>query len=298
MIITHNPTYQQNFTATNTVHSYASKTYKKLEKEFLEITHQQGINKGTIVELLKRMILSPKFEQQNLEAIQKELAIKIKQILDAINNGKNSEEIQTIFKLPEQAISGLMLMQATIKRAQEATKLYTEGMSIKSIAKEKNFKESTIRKYLASCGIKLAYPPIPKEKVAEMVNNGFSDIQIAEALGIHKRSVETIRKKLNLKCNRHKGKVQAIYEVIVKELEAGLKRKDIAKNHGICKERVDKIAEEIGAYRKNVAKRNSIVIEQLNKGVPPKAIAIELGISHVTVLRIARNNNITIKKTP
>ncbi len=286
----------QNFTGTNTVYYNASQAYKKLGQDFLEQTQQQGINKGTIVELLKRMILSPKFEQLSLDSIYKELLEKIRPILEAVNGGKSSEELQKLFKLPEQTVSGLLIKQAVLKRAQEVTKLYREGMKIQDIAKLKNIAESTVRKYLNDCGISFAYPPIPTEKLTELVKNGYSDIQIAEELGVHKNSVERARKKLNLKSNRQKGKVQAVHEEIVKDLESGQKRRDIAKKYGICKERVDKIAEEIGAYRNNVAKRNAKAIELFEQGLPPKAVAAELGVSHATVLRIAHSHNFPLLK--
>lgn len=295
-ISTYTSSPSPNFTAADYNHIKASRIYKTLNTEFIETANCQGINKGTIVELLKRMVLSPRFDELSLEIICKQLLEKFKIILDAVNNGKTSEELQKLFKLPEQTVSGLLIKQATINRAKEATRLFNEGMSIEDIAKLTNLATSTIRKYLNDCGINLAHPPIPKDRLIELVNQGFSDIQIAEILGAHKNSVERARRKLHLKSNRHKGKAQSKYEEIVKDLEAGQKRKEIAKKYAICKERVDKIAEEIGVYRKNVAKRNTRAIELLEQGLPPKAVATELGVSYVTVLRIARSNNIPLLK--
>lgn len=284
------------FMATSRIQQQASKIYKQLPQDFFEITQKQGINKGTIVESIKRMLLSPKFEKLSIETMTHELLERLNLLIEAVKAGKPKEELQKLFKLPEQALGGLLIKQDRIKRAQEATKLFKAGMSIQKIAETTNLGERTIRKYLAIYGINFGAKPISREEIKSLVERGLSDIEIAEAIGAHPNSIWHVRKELNLKSNRHKGKVQAQAEEIIKELESGATRKEVAKKHNICKGMVDKLAEKHNIYRKNKAKRDAEVIEKLLAEIPVKAVASECGISHATVLRIARKNNIPLLK--
>lgn len=122
---------------------------------------------------------------------------------------------------------------------QRIVELYESGVSRQEIGIEMGLSQPTIRKILAEAG----YPPKQinqrarigrrtKAKIVEMYNLGYSSLEIADALGISKRSVLNVIKERVDKIERtHKGSVGP--EEFIATWQTSLTIDEVAKRLGI-----------------------------------------------------------------
>lgn len=270
--------------------------YNKLNKEFLTEAKKQGFTKSTIITIIERMQLSPKFDSKSMEEVCAELMQKFNAIIERINNGISPEELCSIFKIKPKNAKSILHQHELNERNKLILESFNKGHSLKEISKEFNIAGETIRLVLKEAGINLKeYSAQIYKRVIDMFIQGFNEVEIAGATRLSPSTINTYRQRLRFSGEKIPTKTETRHRRVLEMLKQGMKRKDVAKEMNLKVATVNKIAQKNHITDIHKAEQEKTVIEYLKHGFPTKEIAKRLNISKTTIFRIAQNNNIELK---
>ena len=262
------------------------KVYRQLDNTFIQEARNQGIGRSTILAIIEKMSISPKFELKALNDIKNELSQRIEQVIEIIDNTNSIEELKNSLMLPLETIKTLLCKRQQAKRNLAISEGFEKGESIEDLAKKFEIKESTIEQILRTLGISLNHRVEKANKAIEMLKQGAIGREVAEKLGLHTSTIKAIRKREHIPDSRCMI-LERKHSQIIEKLKAGISHRDIANEFKMSKCKIDEIAMQLGFKEAANAIQKSIT-EKLQNRTSVNKIAEELGISITEVLKETR----------
>lgn len=261
----------------------AARISKQLDKSIITAAKKEGITKGVITAIVKKLMLSPRFEKLQLEEITNLINSKINEIIRQLKEEDNINLIAKKLNLNSYVKKSFFSSYKISQRNKEIFTMYQNKISLKEIAKKYNTTTENIRIILLKFGINLTEAKKFKhQKIIQLVNAGYTDEYIAMKLKISVDTVRQNRLKSGLKANSVKKELR---DKIVTQLKKGIAPTELAKKYGYNINSIYKIGQTFNTYAYKIEQRDKQILELFNNGIPRKEIAKQLNLSYHTILR-------------
>jgi len=267
-----------------------AKLLDELGKNVSNAAYQSGIPKIMVLKLMEKTDISDK------ERLADSLIQQFKGIFKLISCVKDVQIIQETLNVPQTLAQRLVKRHEKVLKEQQMINAYlSENISIHKFSERVGKSPSFVGEILAKWGV-----PNSLTRAHVVMEDGFKKYMkltdIADLAGFKAGSVSRYRKVLGLAGKRESDKAERNPE-IVKRLIAGESRKALAKEYGLVRGTIDRIAQENDVWRKKIQQRDVAVVEKIKAGIQYKDIAEEFGISADTVQRIAKKYNCKRRKS-
>lgn len=255
--------------------------FDELGQDVSKVAHQSGIPKSMVLILMERT------DTKNKEKLANVLVEQFKGIFNLITRVKDISALKEILKVPENIVKHLLKChKRVLKEQQLITSYMSDFISIEKFSRKQGMSPSAVGEIFSKWDV-----PNSVERSHKIMRDGFEkrlkSSDIASLAHVNEESVSRYRKQMNLLGKRESNKVERNPE-IVQRLLNGESRKIIAKEYGLVKATIDRIAQDNDVVNIKTKKRNDTVIARIKEGVLYKDVAKEFNISVDTVKRIAR----------
>ena len=267
--------------------------YRNIDDTFIRSAKKQGIEKSTILAILERMALNPKFSQRTSNDILSELSQKIQQTISYLDNCNNIEELKTILKLPTNNIRTLICKREQARRNEEIAELFRKNISMAEIAEKFSIQVSTVEQILRAFGINLNFKAEKTAKAIELLKSGVKGQDVAKELGLNTSTINAIRQREHIPSTRS-CIIEKRNTAIIEKIKMGVSHREIAIEFKTSKRNIDKIAEELG-IKATLDNTQKTILSKLETGEGINKIAEELGKTSPEILKHARNLGFSAK---
>ena len=133
-----------------------------------------------------------------------------------------------------------------------------------------------------------------KEFLASLIEQGLSNEQIAKKLNRALQTIVGLRCQYGLPSEYQQSLIERTKKII-ESIKSGVSREELAKELGVSKGTINRIAEEYNLFNQRIAIREEKILEMIKDGASRTEIAKALNVSIDTITRTAKKYNLTLK---
>ncbi|MFL9904722.1 hypothetical protein PQR71_42455, partial [Paraburkholderia fungorum] len=241
--------------------------------------------------------------------VPREFTDELKQeVRGLFNEGKTHKEVSEQLGLPlgqvrqfaraETARWRISKHEMSDATKQEILKGIRDGLDVQEVASRNLMSASTVRKVAKEAGVAIPsrIPVEKRQKVADMLNEGFTPAQVGRQLGIDQTSAEAIGREYHVVRARTLTIPPATKQRAAEMLSSGMTVAAVADTLALSRSTVQNIARQnhiaLRSHGKISEDVRQEVIDRLSRGQSQKLIARELKISTNSIQKIANRHRL------